>query len=243
MNLKSRLKSAVAYLLFLVGVLVGSVLSASVTWGQMEAALYTSFNGNARLHLECPFMLSSEESSVIRADIVNDLDEEITPRVSAEISHDRIPRRVDQTVVLAAGASETVEWTVNPSHVIFNRLIVVNILQSPYAENPSFLGSCGILVFSLFGMTGAQTFRFVFGISLAAMLAGGALWINMLRPLNHFSKNLVQINAVLLGITILALWSTIPRWWGLTLFFDVLILLVVGVMITEFGLFPQKSRD
>src|SRR6185436_221069 len=194
MKLNSLIKSWLGYLLFLASVLVGLSLSASVTWGQSEAALYTSFTGDARLHLKCPLMLSSEESGVVQADLVNRLDEEISPKVSAEISHGSIPRRVDQTIALTAGASKTVAWSVNSSDVIFNRLILVNVLQSQYRDNPSFLGSCGILLFSLFGMTGMQTFGLVFGVCLAAMLLGGGLWLNSLRPLNNFSKNLFQIN-------------------------------------------------
>jgi hypothetical protein len=237
MKLRSLLISLFGALLFLAGVLIGLSLSAVVVWGESEARIYTSYNGDTRLKVECPLMLSPVESAIVSADIINPTDKEIKPVVSAEISHTKIPRKVSQTLTLTPGESETAQWTVDPSDVIFERLILVNILQSRYRDNPSRLGSCGIFLLSLFGLTGAQTFALVFTASLVAMLSGGALWLYARWPLNKMSMNIAQISMVLLGITILALLSALPRWWGLTLFFDALIVLIMGVIITEFGIF------
>jgi len=240
MKLRSLLLSLLGALLFLAGVLIGLSLSAVVTWGESEARIYTSYNADTRLKVKCPLMLSPVESGVVSADIINPSDEEIKPVVSVEVSHTKIPRKASQTLTLAPGESETMQWIVDPSDVIFERLILVNILQSQYRDNPSRLGSCGIFIFSLFGLTGVQTFALVFAVSLVTMLSGGALWLYARWPLNKLATNIAQISTVLLGMTILALLSTLPRWWGLTLIFDALILLILGVIITEFGLFSQK---
>ncbi|MEO7839378.1 MAG: hypothetical protein ABIU06_08520, partial [Anaerolineales bacterium] len=227
-------------LLFLAGVLIGLSLSAAVVWGESEARIYTSYNGNTRFKIKCPLMLSPVESGVVGADIINPTDEEIIPVVSVEVSHTKIPRKASETLTLAPGEAETVQWTVDPSDVIFERLILVNIHQSQYRDNPSHLGSCGIFIFSLLGLTGAQTFALVFAVSLIAMLSGAALWLYARWPLNRLATNIAQLSTVLLVITILALLTTIPRLWGLTLILDALILLIFGVIITEFGLFSQK---
>ena len=240
MNLRSLLISWLGALLFLAGVLAGLSLSAVVTWGESEARIYTSYNGERRLKVKCPLMLSPVESAVVSANIINPSDEEIKPVVSVEVSHTKIPRKVSQTLLLAPGESEIIQWTVDPSDVIFERLILVNILQSQYSDSPSRLGSCGIFLFSLFGLPGAQTFNLVFAASLITMLAGGALWLYARWPLNNLATNIAQLSTVLLVITFLALLTTIPRLWGLTLIFDALILLIMGVIITEFGLFSQK---
>jgi len=224
-------------LLFFAGVLIGLSLSAVVTWGESEARIYTSYNGDTRLKVKCPLMLSPVESAIVSADIINSTADEIKPVVSAEISHKKLARKVSQTLTLAPGESEVAQWTVDPSDVIFERLILVSILQSRYRDIPSRLGSCGIFLFSLFGLTGAQTFALAFTVSLVAMLSGGALWLYIRWPLNKMATNTAQISIVLLGMTILALLSALPRWWGLTLFFDALIVLIIGVIITEFGLF------
>lgn len=230
-------------LLFLAGVLVGLSLSASYTWGESEARLYTSFNGETGMRLNCPLMLSPVESGTVSADIINLTDKDIKPVVFAEVSHGRIPRVLRETVFLGPGEAATIRWTVDSSDEIFGRLILVSIRQSRYSNNPSRLGSCGILLFSLFGLTGGQTLGLIMVISLLAMLSGGAVWLYARRPLNKLTTNFAQINAVLLGVTFFALVAIWPRWWGLTLVFDLLILLVIGVIITEFGLSSKKYRD
>lgn len=241
MNLNSRSKSWLAVLLFLAGVFMGLAQSAGVAWGHIEAALYTSFNGDRRLGIECPLILAPYETGRISATIVNLTDKDIKPVVTAEISRIPVPRQLQHTVVLGPGASEPMEWVVDSSDVIFERLILVNIRQSPYRDNPSMLGSCGILLFSLFGLTGAVTLGLVVMASLAAMISGGYIWINEHRPLDQRSVSLVRVNAVLMATTILALLSTVMHLWGLAVFFDALILLIMGVILTDFVLFAQHS--
>src|SRR6185369_12092782 len=131
-----------------------------------------------------------------------------------------------QTVLLKGKESTTAEWTVDSSDVIFGHLIIINVSQARYRDNPSLFGSCGILLFSLFGLSGELTFGSLFVSSVIAMLIGGRLWLKERRqPLSEFSINLTQISKALMAITILALLSMFPRWWGLTLVLDALILL------------------
>ena len=229
-------------LLSFAGVLIGLSLSAAVTWGPVEASLYTSFNADSRFAVKCPLMLSQDESGVIRAKITNFTDETVTPVVYVEISHANAPRRLDETVALSPRESKLIEWSVDPSDVVFERLILVNILQARYRENPSFLGSCGILVFSLFGLTGMQTFFLVMSLSLAAMGFGATRWWRAKQPLDEASLSLARIGGFLIGITVLAFLSALLRIWGLTILLDALILLVVGIMVTDFGLFPQNRK-
>ena len=243
MNLRPLLLSWLGALLFIAGVFAGLVLSGAFAWGESEARIYSSFNGDSDLGLQCPLILSPAEKGVIKAEIVNLTGEEIKPVVTAEISHGKVPREVQQTFPLNSLKSQNVEWTVDASDVIFERVILVNILQSRYSNNPSRSGACGILVFSLFGLTGIQSFGLLLTISLILMFSGGALWLRTRIPLDKFSRNIVQINSVLFALTVLALLSTVARWWGLALFFDALILLVMGVIITEFVLFSQKHKE
>ena len=243
MNLRPLLLSWLGALLFIAGVFTGLALSGAFAWGESEARIYSSFNGDTNLEIQCPLILSPEEKGVIRAEIVNLTGEEIKPVVTAEISHGKVPREVQQTFPLSALKSQNVEWMVDSSDVIFERVILVNILQSRYSNNPSRSGACGILVFSLFGLTGIQSFGLLLTTSLILMFSGGALWLQARRPLDKFSGNIVQINSVLFALTVLALLSTLLRWWGMALFFDALILLVMGVIITEFVLFSQKHKE
>jgi glucan phosphoethanolaminetransferase (alkaline phosphatase superfamily) len=130
---------------------------------------------------------------------------------------------------------------VNSSDIVFKYLILVNIQQRRYRDNPSMLGSCGILAFSLFGLSGFASFSLMMATSLAAMLMGAILWLQVHQPLDDYSLSLGRAGATLIVITVLALLSVFPRWWGLTLVLDALILLVIGVIFTEFSMGSQKK--
>ena len=140
---------------------LGLAVSASSMWGNLEATLYTYYHGDLNLHLQCPFILSPNETGTIRANITNITNEEVTPTVTAEISHADTPRTADQMVTLNPKGSTTLTWSVDPSDVVFKYLILVNILQLRYSDNPSRLGSCGILLFSLFGLSGSTSFALI----------------------------------------------------------------------------------
>jgi hypothetical protein len=234
MKLNATFKSCLGSLLVLAGVLLGLALSAGVTWAESEAVLYSSYQGDRNLNVKCPLMLAPDESGIITAKITNLIDEEITPTVSAEISHPGMPRRVEQIVALGPNSFETLEWSVDDNDIVYTYLILVNILQLRYRNNPSMHGSCGILVWSVFGLPGTASFSLMMAASLAAMLTGAVLWIQSHQPWDHRSLSLGHAGATLLVITVLALLSTFPHWWGLTLILDALILLVLGIIFTEF---------
>ncbi len=243
MELKSTVRSWLGVLLFLAGVLLGLALSGAVTLAENEAWVYASDTSDARLKLKCPYMLAPEEPGTISAKIANITNQEVKPVVTAQISHANMPREVQQTILLGAKESQVLEWTADSSDVIYGHLILINVTQARYRDNPSLFGSCGVLLFSLLHLTGAQTFGLLFVISLIAMFLGGRLWLNERRqPLSDFSTNLKQICMVLMAITIFALLSLFPRWWGLTLFLDALILLVISVIFTDFLLLSKYKK-
>ena len=229
-------------LLFFAGVFIGLLLSGGILWGEVESSLRTAFLSDEDLHVKCPLMLSPAESGIISAVIVNSTDEEIKPVLSAEISHNNGFRIVRQTLSLAPRETQTFQWTVDSSDMIFNRLILVNISLARYRDNLSQLGTCGIIFFSLFGLTGAQSFGLAFAGSIISIIAGGALWMRDRRPLNELDTNISRINSLLAGAMFISLLSSILRWWGLILLLDSFSLLIIGVIITDFVLFP-KNRN
>jgi hypothetical protein len=186
-------------------------------------------------------MLAPYEEGTVTAKVTNLIDEEITPTITAEISHAGTPRRTEQIVMLEPHRSETLHWPVNSSDIVFEYLILVNIQQGRYRENPSMLGSCAILAFSLFGWSGLASFSLVMAASLAAMLTGAILWFQAHQPLDDYSLSFGRAGATLIVITVLALLTLFPRWWGLTLVLDALILLVIGVIFTEFIIGSQEK--
>ncbi len=230
-------------LIFLAGVLLELSLSGAVLWGELEARTYTPQIGFAGLGVKCPFVLSPSESGMVSAAITNTLDEEASPVVTAEISRADGEQQLSQTLTLIAHETRTLHWTVDPSEIIFGRLILVNIVQSPYSDLPSRQGACGILVLSFFNLNGIQVFLLLFFTSIMITLLGAAIWLRANGPLNDLQRSMGQASMIMAGIATAGLLAALPRWWGLILFFDFITLIIMAVILTEFVLFPGRHGN
>lgn len=229
-------------LIFLAGILLLLSLSGGVLWGELEANTYTSQIGDVRLSVNCPFVLSPSESGIVSATITNTLNEDTSPMVTAEISRVDGEQQFSQTLTLAAHQSQTLHWTVDPSEIIFGRLILVNIIQSRYADLQSSQGACGILILSLFGLDGIQTFIFIFLATVVIILLGAQTWLRVNWPLNDLSRSTAQASLILIGFATAGILASLPRWWGLIMIFDFIALILLAVILTEFVLFPRRGR-
>ena len=242
MSLRRWFFSQIGILIFLMGEVLGLWLSGAVTWGELEARIRFSYSANEVMPLECPLMVSPSETGIVRARIVNQTEREVKPVVVSAVSQAGGEQTNSQTFMLEARAFEDASWEVNSSNVIFGNLILVNIFQSQYRDNPSRLGSCGILFFNLFGLRGAHAFAAIFTASLALLFIGGGLWFYVNKPLNENKTNVSRAGILLAVMNIAALFCLFPRLWGLILIFDAFSLLAVGVILIEFILFPQRKR-
>ncbi len=240
MKLTSRIYSWVGVLLFLIGEVIGLSLSGAVLWGEVEVRIRSSFTASEVMPLACPLMLSSAGTGSVRAEIVNYTDKEIKPAVTTEISHAGGDRRASQTFLLAQRESTGAEWTVTSDDAIFDRLILVSVFQSQYRDNPSRLGTCGILLFDLFGLTGKQAFFVILAAAIACLAAGAGLWYFHNKPVNDQNTNIVRAGILLAVMNIVAMLCSFPRWWGFILLLDAFSLLAISVILVEFVIFPQK---
>ena len=235
--------SVLGGLIFLAGILLELSLSGGVLWGELEARTYAPQIGDAGLAVNCPYILSPSESGTVSAAITNTLDEETRPVVTAEISRTDGEQQLSQTLSLAAHETQTLQWTVDPSEILFGRLILVNIVQSRYRDLVSRQGACGILVLSLLGLNGMQTFSLLFFAGLIITSLGAAIWLRVNWPLNDLRRSTAQACVIIAGLTTAGLLAALPRWWGLILFIDFITLIIMAVVFTEFVLFPGRRRN
>ncbi len=243
MKLRSFLLSWLAALLFLAGVLLQLSLSASVVWAEVEASIYGTQMAGGGLNLNCPLMLAPSELSRVTVSITNSLDEQVLPTITTEISKVGGLQSLRQTLSLAPHETRIVQWSVNPSDVIFGGLILVNVIQGRYGDLDPQHGFCGILVFNLFNLTGNKSFGLMFIGGIALILIGGTLWRRIHEPLDDAADQTLKACGGLAGVTALALLTALPRWWGLTLFLDAFALIMLSVIFTDFLLFPQHNRN
>ncbi|HEX2696263.1 MAG TPA: hypothetical protein VHM28_01055, partial [Anaerolineales bacterium] len=163
-------------LLFLAGIALDIALSSGVVWAELEASLYGTQSDDASLALACPVILSRIETGSVSTSVTNTLDQDVLPVVIAEISSANGPQSSNQTLSLTAHESQSLQWSVNATNIIFGRLILVNISQRRYSDLDPHQGSCGILVLNFFNLTGKEILGLIFFGSLALILIGGILW-------------------------------------------------------------------
>jgi len=241
--MKLRLLSLPAVLLFTAGVLTQLIFSSSMVWAEMEASIFGTQITAGGLNLSCPLMLSSSESSTVIATVTNTLHEQVSPLVTTEISKSVGYQSLNEALTLAPYQTRTVAWSINDTDVIFGRLILVHVIQGGYGDLALRHGYCGILIFNLLNLSGNQSLILFVFAGLILVLAGGVLWRRIHEPLDDAADQTIKACGGLTGVTTLALFTALPRWWGLTLFLDAFALIMISVIFTDFLLFPRHNRS
>jgi hypothetical protein len=243
--MKSRIfiGSLAAILLFLVGIFLEMAFSGGVLWGEVETRLYTSQSDALGLAIKCPLVLSPNETGTISTVILNSLDEEVLPVVTAEISRQGEPQEISETLTLAPHASKAMQWQVDASNMIFGRLILVNISQRNYRDLPAREGYCGILFLNILGMNGRLILILLCSVSLLCLILGGVIWLRIHSPIREADTIILRPFASLAVLATLALITALLRWWGLIILLDGLALILIGVIFTEVLMNPNQRRQ
>lgn len=229
-------------LFVLAGLLLELSLSGAVLWGELEARVYTTQLAVANLDLNCPRMLSMTETGTVSAVITNTLNEPTLPVLTATVSRVGGERRTSQTLSLAPLETQTLTWPVDSSEVLFGRVLLVNVVQSRYGDLPMRQGTCGILFFSLPGLSGAQSFYALLLLSMFCLAAGAALWLRSKWPLDEPEARRAKAWGIVVALGTAGLLAALPRWWGLILLMDVLTLIAMMAVSTEFVQFSSSAK-
>jgi hypothetical protein len=237
-----KLSLIAAVILYPVGLLIGLALSGWYVWGEVEAALFVSRTGEVTLTtLKCPLILGTAETGTVSASFGNPSPEVIHPTIQAQISHGSLPRTEQTVLTLTPGEVKPVQWQVGAPDRVFGGLILVNVYQSSQKDFPSGQGSCGILLSPVGRISGKTLFVLMFVAALALMGAGLALWYRANSPLRGMiqnATNAVTALAVVAGISMLLIF---PRWWVLSGFFFFAAIMLIGIILTQFILFPEGT--
>jgi hypothetical protein len=242
MQWRPVLLNLIAILLFVAGELSLLALAAGMVWGDVEASLYGSASDAQGLDLHCPIMLAPTETGTVSATVTNTLDTEVEPVVMAQISQGDQPQTLSETLTLDPGQSQLVQWPVDASDIVFGHLIVASVTQQRYSILDPHWGFCGILIFSLFNLPGLESLLLIMTGSLAFILAGGFLWARAQAPLDSLAGNTIRACAALAVMTLLAALVMLPRWWGLGMLLVALCVIMLGIILSEFVLFPKRER-
>jgi predicted tellurium resistance membrane protein TerC len=219
--------------LFAFGTILSLYFSSNLLWGEMEALLFAPQTDARSLDLSCPLMIAPNETATISTTITNTTDDEKKPQVNAFFSYQRDMQVDTQTLLLDSYSSQPLQWTIDSSNMVFDRLILVSILQRQYRNLEAHQSQCSIYVFSLFGLNGQNSLMTVFAIGMITSLLGLGMMYQSLKPFSEKNKRMMQVNLLFLILIVLGVFSSFPRLWGLTLFFNATAVLSITVAYVE----------
>lgn len=229
----------ISILLFAFGNFLSLYFSSNLLWGEMEALILAPQVDARHLELVCPLMIAPNEIGTISTIISNTTDKATKPQINAFFSYQNDVQVDTQTLQLEAYSSQSLQWMVDSSNIIFDRLILVSVLQRPYRNLEARQSPCSIYVFSLFGLNGKNSLIAIFVICIATSVLGFNMMNKFLQPFSEKVQKMMQVNMLLLILVLLGLFSSLPRLWGLTLFFNAIALLSISVAYVEI-LFSKK---
>jgi uncharacterized membrane protein YhaH (DUF805 family) len=206
---ESRSREKVGLAIYCAGFAVGLFLAAIAVWGGVEAAMFDpSLTAEQRLRsLRCPLLATEHEDVSVTATFANPSDRLLQIPIRTRISHGRVTiiREVAIDLALEPGESETLAWRVDSDDLVFGRFILVRVFAVRSPPLPSRGGSCGIMVLDVPYVTGNQILVVSLLFSLAAMAAGGWLWLTSVRPLDDRNRREARIMALLAVIVLVTL--------------------------------------
>ena len=140
-------------LFYILAVITGLSLIVISTWGDMEADSYGfPRRANSSLSgLNCPILLTRNETGVISLSILNPTDQPLHPSARTEISAAFEPEVFVESIDLEPGASQTLEWSLKPSNIVLGNFILANVQVYATYPIPNREKTCGILIMDLPG--------------------------------------------------------------------------------------------
>lgn len=237
-----KLLSFAGILLYLAGTLSILAFSVGVLLGEIEVNIVFPKISDGTLKVSCPLVLSPRESGTIRTTVTNTVDENTKPMVISHISKGDGSQDANQILPLAPGQSQSLEWEVGPANIIYDRVILVNILQMRYSKLDSNQGGCGIMILDLFGLPGAWSLAIVLALCLLLVASGSVLWLHDHSTRDEDSVKVIQIGRVFAGLVLAGLFFSFIRWWGLILLFDVIALIALITAFTDIAAPPGQRN-
>jgi hypothetical protein len=195
--------------------------------------------------IECPILLSSNESGTVSARISNPTDADVSRLVRAHISrgHLTLMRELEQQLSLAPGETRELEWEVTEDDAAYGHLIFAKVIFLENDRNPITRGSCGILVLDLpFGLRGSTAVTIMYLVSFICIITSLVIWWRYGRSYTGIRMEATRA-MIVLGITVLlGLIFALFGLWEVSAATFYIGILSIGVVVPHFliGLLRRK---
>jgi hypothetical protein len=234
--MKNTALRILAILLFSVGVLLGLALLFTATWADVESVFYgfDRYGNKTASSMNCPILITREESGVISASFKNTTNQSIRPTVRFQASNTSVFRTETTRLSLEPGQSETLRWEVTKSDVALDHFIFAKIFTFASYPQKDVEQTCGMLVLDLPGFTGKQLTIFTILGSLVGMAGGCGMWSLAHKPLKFRSLDAFRAMITLTATVVAGIISTLLGWWPLGILLSALSLILTGVIVGHF---------
>lgn len=180
----------------MVGAVIGMIFYGLLMWGDLEASLFhsPSMDNDPLESLECPQVLTRNESGTVETRVTNTLERQIRARVRTTISEGSVLviRQDTASADLAPGEAKTFSWTIQPEDAVWDRFVFANVYSFPVYPIPARSGACSTLVVDVPGIPG-NTLAVLIMLSAAGLMIGGLwLWVLANRPLQGRDSTLMS---------------------------------------------------
>jgi hypothetical protein len=180
MNSPFSFKQVSGFLLFAAGVLLSTLLTAALTWANLEAVFYgfqrwgsDPFNG-----LTCPPLLTPRETGLILLEVNNPTARPMTPIFRIDTSSAGAPETEQMQVSLVPGQSQRLTQTVTAANIDLGFFIFAKAYRSSAYPLPDAEATCGTMVIDLPFLTGSQIYLLWLGLCLFSLPVGLWLWVS-----------------------------------------------------------------
>lgn len=222
----------------IIGNLLGFLLAAGIVVADFEGSLFLfGLEGekNAR-RLDCPALMTTNETREIRLILNNPSEREITRFVVATITEGSLTlnRRIKQNVPVDPGEKKEITWEIYPEDAAYGGIILFKVYVKRDYPYPSLNGDCGVLVLDIPLLTGNQVTGILLGLISTLLLGGNAVlqfqYRNaILGPRRQNMSRAMFIMSLLVLLDIL--FSFLGTWvFGLILLIWILLMIVILIL-------------
>ncbi len=212
--------------LFALGVLLGFVLAAGLTWAQIEASFYgfPHYSDRPLQDFSCPRLMTHREQAELRLKIRNPGQTPLRQMVGIEISSPGPLISERKVISLAPGEEKQVTWTISAKQNLdLGLFIFARAYRYPTYLGPMAQATCGVLVLNLPGSGSVL-------LPLWILLVGVLLLPRLAKMDDLNTSQEVLMFRSLALVTALALLAALAGWWPLGLLF-LIVQIVLSVVI------------
>lgn len=245
--MKKKFQKIIGLTLIIMGVLFFVIIGSLTIWADLEASLFNSAMRSSEplTSLNCPSIISSNESGIVSASFSNTSDRIINPKIQTFISDGYVilmQEKIDR-LEIEPGGTKSVEVEVTAANAVYNRIILVRMHQFAYGPLPYRNASCGILVINIPFLTGRQFILTFLGFGVIFSGLGLLLWILSAGP---FERTGISKPALMIALILIALSISITgllSWWLLGMLLFVLWFLLAISLICQGVLATNKNQN